>query len=84
MIYSFDELSFQILTVGHFFHRNGVYDVKPRPFAAFSFRISETRSHKTIDSQLRSYYIISKKIFQLPLIQEYVVPVKNGILFPIF
>ena len=42
MIYSFDELSFQILTVGHFFHRNGVYDVKPRPFAAFSFRISGT------------------------------------------
>ena len=40
MIYNFDGLTFQILTVGRFAHKAGVYDVKPRPYSAVSFRIS--------------------------------------------
>ena len=40
MIYSFDDLSFKILTVGRFFHKSGFYDVKPRQLSAISFRVS--------------------------------------------
>jgi len=42
MIYNFDDLSFQILTVDRFFHQKGVFEVKPRPYAALSFRVSGT------------------------------------------
>lgn len=40
MIYNFDGLTFQILTVDRYFYREGFFDVKPRPFDALSFRIS--------------------------------------------
>lgn len=40
MIYNFEELSFQILTVGRYAHRAGCFEVGPRPYAAFSFRVS--------------------------------------------
>ena len=39
MLYSFDELCFQILAVGRFRHENGLFQVKKRPFAALSLRI---------------------------------------------
>ena len=40
MIYNFDDLSFQILTIDRFIHREGVFDVKERPYAAISYRVS--------------------------------------------
>lgn len=40
MIYDFDELYFQILTVININHREGVFDVNGRPYAALSYRIS--------------------------------------------
>ena len=42
MIYNFQKLSFQLLTVDRFFHRDGFFDVKSRPFAALSFRVTGT------------------------------------------
>ena len=42
MLYNFDELTFQILTVGLFSHKTGFYEVSPRPYAAVSFRLSGT------------------------------------------
>ncbi|MBQ8432552.1 MAG: helix-turn-helix transcriptional regulator [Clostridia bacterium] len=42
MIYNDDGLSFQILMIDRFFHKEGVYWVKPRPYAAFSYRVSGT------------------------------------------
>ena len=42
MLYTFDELSFQIVTVDRFFHKKGVFQVKARPYTAFSFRVSGT------------------------------------------
>ena len=42
MIYNFENLSFQLLTVDRFFHRDGFFDVKSRPFAALSFRVTGT------------------------------------------
>ena len=40
MIYNFDDLSFQILMIDRFIHKEGFFEVSARPFSAFSFRIS--------------------------------------------
>ena len=40
MIYNYDDLSFQILTIAPFFHKQGFFDVHARPYAALSFRLS--------------------------------------------
>ena len=40
MIYNFDCLSFQILTIDRFLHDEGIFNVKARPYAALSFRVS--------------------------------------------
>ena len=40
MIYNFDDLSFKILMVDRFIHKEGFFEVNARPFSAFSFRVS--------------------------------------------
>ena len=40
MIYNFEDLSFQPLTIDRFIHKKGFYEVKERPYAALSFRVS--------------------------------------------
>jgi len=40
MIYNFDTLSFQVLTIDRYQHKPGVFEVKARPYAALSFRVS--------------------------------------------
>lgn len=40
MLYNFDNLSFQILGVNEYSYENGAFDVKGRPYAAISFRLS--------------------------------------------
>ena len=40
MIYNFDDLSFQILVVDRFIHKEGFFEVNARPFSSFSFRVS--------------------------------------------
>lgn len=42
MIYNFEELTFNVMTVGRFHHREGLFLVESRPFAAFSYRVSGT------------------------------------------
>ena len=49
MIYNYDDLTFQILSVGRFTHKDGVFLVKPRPYAALSFRVSGTGSFEIGD-----------------------------------
>lgn len=55
MIYEFDNLTFQVLETGRFFHKKGIIDVKPRKFAALSFRVNGFATieidEKTIDSK---------------------------------
>ena len=46
MLYNFEELSFQILTVDRFLHKEGIAQVKERPYAALSFRTKGTGSFK--------------------------------------
>lgn len=52
MIYHFDDLSFQILTIDQFSHREGFFDVKARPYAALSFRLSGTGAFMIGNKQL--------------------------------
>ncbi|MBR3894558.1 MAG: AraC family transcriptional regulator [Clostridia bacterium] len=40
MIYNFDAFSFQVLTIDRYEHKQGVFEVKARPYAALSFRVS--------------------------------------------
>lgn len=40
MIYNFEDLSFQILTVDQCTHKKGSFQIKARPYAALSFRVS--------------------------------------------
>ena len=38
MLYNFDDLMFQILTIDRFIHKDGTFHVDARPYAALSFR----------------------------------------------
>ena len=49
MIYNFDSLSFQILSIDRFLHNEGLFNVKARPHAALSFRVSGTGNFKAGD-----------------------------------
>jgi len=40
MIYNYDDLYFQVLTIAPFSHKQGSFDVHARPYAALSFRVS--------------------------------------------
>ena len=42
MLYNFDDLLFQILTIDRFLHKEGHFNVQARPYAALSFRESGT------------------------------------------
>lgn len=55
MIYNCDDLTFRILTVGRFSHKDGFFDVKGRPYAALSFRLSGTG-----DFEISPRHIITK------------------------
>ena len=52
MIYNFEELSFQILTIDRFYHKEGFFDVNMRPYAALSFRVSGTGVFEIGDKRL--------------------------------
>lgn len=53
MIYNFDELSFQIVFIDRFLHKQGVFSVKERPYAALSFRVSGTGDFQIGDKHLQ-------------------------------
>lgn len=46
MLYNSDDFMFNILTIDRFFHKEGVFDVKARPYAALSFREQGTGTFK--------------------------------------
>ena len=55
MIYTFDGLNFQPISVGHFTHKDGFFDVKARPFASLSVRISGTGEFEIAGEQISSH-----------------------------
>ena len=46
MLYHYDDLMFQILTIDRFFHKDGTFHVDARPYAALSFRDKGTGTFK--------------------------------------
>ena len=46
MIYNFDNLTFQILTIDRFNHHEGLFNVKARPYSALSLRLAGTGDFK--------------------------------------
>ncbi len=46
MLYNSDDFMFNILTIDRFFHKEGAFDVKARPYAALSFRERGTGTFK--------------------------------------
>lgn len=63
MIYNFDDLSFQILTVDRFYHKVGFFDIEARPYAAFSFRVSGTGRFEVAN---RSFTVKEGDVLFLP------------------
>lgn len=47
MIYDFEKLNFQLLSVGNFLYKKGDFSVKPRPYASLSLRIFGEGKFKT-------------------------------------
>lgn len=47
MIYNYDDMSFQILTIDKFYHLKGFYKTSSRPFASISIRLEGNGSFKT-------------------------------------
>ncbi len=54
MIYDFDDLSFRLLTIDRFRHKEGFFFVKDRPYAALSFRLSGYGKFSIAGRQLQS------------------------------
>lgn len=63
MIYDFDNLTFQILTIKRLCHGDGVYKIKGRPFAALAFRLSG-KAEFEIDS--KSFVSNAGDLFFIP------------------
>ena len=68
MLYNFEQLSFQILTIDRFFHQNGLIEVQARPYAALSYRVSGTGDF-TIDG--RKFFISPGDILFIPANMPY-------------
>lgn len=68
MIYNFDRLSFQILTIDRFLHNEGFYNVKARPHAALSFRVSGTGDFKAGD---KSFHVKPGDVLFIPADMPY-------------
>lgn len=54
MLYNFDELSFQILTVYRFQHKDGTFYANARPYAAISFRLRGESEFKICGKRLHA------------------------------
>ncbi len=54
MIYNFEKLTFQVLLTDKFKHSAGVFDVKERPFASLSLRLSGNGIFKTKNAEFVS------------------------------
>ncbi len=63
MIYNFDDLMFQILTIDRFHHKEGRVYVKARPYAALSFREKGTG---TFNIGNKSYYTKPGDVLFIP------------------
>ena len=63
MIYNFDELEFKPISVGNFIHKDGFFNVGPRPYASLSFR---TKGTGVFEIQGRSITVNEGDILYIP------------------
>ena len=68
MIYNFDSLSFQVLTIVYSKHTDGFYEVKKRPYAAISFKIHGSAEFEMLGKKLS---VNEKDIVYLPANRDY-------------
>ena len=68
MLYNFEQLSFQIMTIDRFHHGKGIVEVSARPYAALSYRVSGTGDF-TIDG--RKFFIKPGDILFIPANMPY-------------
>ena len=68
MIYNFDSLSFQVLTIVYSKHCDGFYEVKKRPYAAISFKIHGSAEFEMLGKKLS---VNEKDIVYLPANRDY-------------
>lgn len=54
MIYNFEKLTFQVLTIDKFKHDYGIFYVKGRPYAALSYRLSGSGFFKIKETEFKS------------------------------
>ena len=64
MIYNFEQLSFQILTIERFFHEEGFFDVKARPYAALSLRVNGSDAFKIGD---KNFFVKPGDVLFIPV-----------------
>lgn len=68
MIFQYEELSFQILSVVHSLHRAGVYEVKRRPYAALSLKL---RGDAEFEAEGKRFLVKEKNIVYIPANTDY-------------
>ncbi|MBR2353843.1 MAG: helix-turn-helix transcriptional regulator [Clostridia bacterium] len=75
MIYSNDNLSFRILMIDRFFHKEGIFQVKARPYAALSYRVNGTGS---FEIEGKSMYSKAGDVLFIPVDTPYKVEYSVG------
>lgn len=75
MIFQYNELSFQILTVGKFPHEKGLFHVKARPYAALSFRLCGEGRFEIAGKQ---FFAVAGSVVFIPAHTPYKVEYSGG------
>ncbi len=75
MIYNFDGLSFQIMEINTYYHKNGYYNVSGRPYSALSFRVNGTADFEINNTSFSS---TEGSIIFIPKNASYKVRYSNG------
>ena len=64
MIYNFDNLSFEVLSIFRFQHMDGYFFVKPRPYAALAIRLNGSGEFNIAGSSIPfSFIFISSFVY---------------------
>lgn len=75
MIYNYDNLLFNIITAKVYFHENGTFNVKERPFSALSIR---TKGYGTFEINGKTYNTEVGDLLFLPENTPYIVKYDNS------
>lgn len=68
MIYNYDDLYFRILTIFSITHDDGYFEVKKRPYAALSYKLSGKAEFEIMNN---NFFVKSKDILYIPANTDY-------------